>query len=69
MDARGTGVLLWKFAIRALHDALLEDAFTTAELSLGLAPQAVPWTPWVRLLRRLIVGRRARPQVFAATAR
>ncbi|HEX8961806.1 MAG TPA: hypothetical protein VF801_02275 [Rhodocyclaceae bacterium] len=69
MDARGTGLLLWTLAIRALHDAVLEDAFATAEASLGLAPQLRPWTPWVRLLRRIIAGRHARPQAFGATAR
>ncbi|MGE5469060.1 MAG: SRPBCC family protein [Ignavibacteria bacterium] len=69
MDARGSGLLLWTLAIRALHDALIEDAFATAEAALGLTPQVRPWTPWVRLLRRLIAGRRARPQMFGAMAR
>lgn len=69
MDARGSGLLLWGLAIRHLHDALIEDAMTTAEISLGAAPKITPWTPWVRLLRRLVVGRRARPQAFRAAAR
>jgi hypothetical protein len=68
MDARGSGLLLWGLAIRHLHDALVEDAMTTAEVSLGVAPQVMPWTPWVRLLRWAVVGRRARPQTFRAAA-
>jgi hypothetical protein len=68
MDARGTGLLLWLLAIRALHDAVLEDALATAEVSLGLAPRVQPWSAWVKLLRRLIAGRRARAQAFGAAA-
>lgn len=33
MDARGPALLTWPLAIRHLHDALLEDAFATAEVS------------------------------------
>jgi hypothetical protein len=68
MEARGPALVTWPLAIRHLHDALLEDAFATAEMSLGLAPTVKPWSGWVKLLRRLAVGRRARPQEFGAAA-
>lgn len=64
MDARGLGLLLWGTAIRHLHDAVIEDAFSTAEVSLGLQPTVRPWSAWVRFLRRLMAGRSARPQGF-----
>jgi hypothetical protein len=64
IDARVTGpaLLTWPVAIRPLHDALLEDALAQAQASLGLTPVITPWSPWVRLLRRLMFGGRAQPQ-------
>lgn len=41
----------------SLSDALVEDALTNAQIALGEPPTPVPWSPWVRLLRR-VVGRR-----------
>jgi hypothetical protein len=69
MDATGPALLTWPLAIRWLHDACLEDAFATAEASLGLTPTVVPWSPWVKLLRWIMTGSKARPQCFAATDR
>jgi len=42
----------WTFVFRPLHDALIEDAFTKAERSLGLPETPVLWSGWVRWLRR-----------------
>ena len=42
----------WTFVFRPLHDALIEDAFTKAERSLGLPENPLPWSAWVRWLRQ-----------------
>jgi hypothetical protein len=65
MTARGLSTLWWSLAIRHVHDALIEDAFATAERSLGLRPQLRSWSAWVKLLRWLMSGGRAGPQAFA----
>jgi hypothetical protein len=48
--ARVTWPLLW----RPMHDALVEDALSCAETALGLPPSPRPWSPYVRVLRRLL---------------
>jgi hypothetical protein len=58
----GTALITWPVAIRPLHDALLEDALAQAQASLGLTPIVTPWPVWVKLLRWLMFGSRARPQ-------
>jgi len=56
--SRGTMVLAWTLVYRPLHDALLEDALYNAAVALGESPLArPPWSPQVRLLRRLLRGR------------
>lgn len=69
MNATGPALLTWPLAIRWLHDACLEDAFATAEVSLGLAPTIVPWSPWVKFLRWAMSGGTAKPQVIPASSR
>lgn len=64
VEAGVVRLIPWYVGLRWLHDACLEDALSTAESSLGLKPAVRPWSPWVRLLRWLLAGRRARPQVF-----
>jgi len=68
MNATGPALLTWPLAVRWLHDALLEDAFATAEVSLGLAPTIIPWSLWVKFLRWGMTGGNARPQRFATRA-
>jgi hypothetical protein len=63
MKTRGLASPLWVLVIRHLHDALIEDAFATAEASLGLAPQMRPWSVRVRFLRWMMSGGKRRPQV------
>jgi hypothetical protein len=46
-----------------MHDALMEDCLATAQVSLGLAPIIQAWSPWVRILRWLVSGGKARSQV------
>lgn len=51
---RGWAMLSWPLLYRPLHDALIEDAFTQVEASLGLPLQVKPWPAMVRLLRGLL---------------
>lgn len=54
MSLAGLALLSWPIVIRPLHDALVEDALTNAQVALGEQPTPKNWSPWVRLLRRLI---------------
>lgn len=54
MSLVGAAMLSWPIAIRPLHDALIEDALTNAQISLGEQPTLIAWSPWVRLLRRIV---------------
>ncbi len=62
MRARGAALLTWPLVFRPLHDALIEDSLAQAEASLGKSATTRPWSPWVRLLRWLMSGGRARGQ-------
>lgn len=62
MRTHGPAQLSWPLVFRPLHDALIEDAFTQAEVSLGLEPGLRPWSLRVRCLRWLVSGGKARPQ-------
>jgi len=59
MQARGRALLFWALAIRPLHDACVEDALSQGQRSLGCEPLQVTWSPWVRVLRRLMARRPA----------
>ena len=59
MSLVGSALLSWPMSVRPLHDALVEDALTKAQVELGEQPTPVTWSPWVRLLRR-VVGRRGK---------
>ena len=62
MNTHGAALLTWPFFIRPLHDALLEDSLATAQASLGAVPQMQAWTLWVRFLRWILSGGKARSQ-------
>jgi hypothetical protein len=51
MNTSGRGTLLWIFAIRPLHDALIEDAFDKLENQLHNESKSSPWSLWVKFLR------------------
>lgn len=59
MRAVGTAYLSWFFAIRPLHNALLEDALDRAEIFAGGTPGKRTWSPWVRFLRWHIARKRS----------
>jgi hypothetical protein len=56
--------LTWPMMYRPMHDALIEDALTQAEASLGLPRNVKPWSKRVMRLRWLISWGKARPQGF-----
>lgn len=58
MKTTGFGTLSWIFAIRWLHDALLEDAFDKIENQLCNEEKKSEWTPWVRILRRIMKSKK-----------
>jgi len=65
MNTRGVALFSWPLLIQPLHDALLEDALTQAEASTGSQPTVKPWPSWVRIVRWLLTGGKARSQMTA----
>lgn len=59
MRASRWAILSWTLVYRPLHDALIEDALSKAEASLGLPVTPVPWSVWVRWLRGRLAKRRS----------
>jgi hypothetical protein len=51
MNSKGIAIFTWVFGFRPLHDALVEDAFDKAEMSLGISSVKKSWSGWVRFLR------------------
>lgn len=68
IEATVTGItaLQWLLVIRPLHDACVEDALTQVQLSLGLPPHPMRWSPYVRALMRVLGGGRRRGSHGAA---
>lgn len=55
MRVSGLAYLTWPAIYSPLHDALIEDALDRAESALGVgAGRRAPWSPRVRVLRRLL---------------
>ena len=63
MELEKSALLTWPFFIRPLHDALLEDALSTAQASLGMAPQMRPWSTWVKIIRWIMSGGKSQTQI------
>lgn len=62
MDTHSLAIVSWPLAFRWMHDALIEDALTTAEVFLQLPVRLKPWSPLVRFLRWAISAGKTRPQ-------
>ena len=63
MNTEGLAILSWPLVYRPMHDALLEDSLATAEVSLGVTPQIQVWSLWVKVLRWVVSGGKARHQI------
>jgi len=63
MNTYGPAILSWHLVYRPMHDALIEDSLATAQASLGLLPKIKAWSLWVKILRWVVSGGKARPQV------
>jgi len=53
MTVSGKGMFTWYFAIKWLHDALLEDCMDKAENNFLTEKINSDWNLWVRFLRRM----------------
>ena len=62
MRAEGPTLLSWPLFIQPFHDAVLEDALALTQASVGANPVVRPWSLWVRFLRWVMSGGRARSQ-------
>ncbi len=62
MNTRGLAAISWPVVFQPLHDALIEDSLARAEASLGIDPTVEKWSVWVRLLRWVLSGGKARSQ-------
>jgi len=68
MTTQGLARLSWPLLYGRLHDALIEDALSQAQVALGHEPDAVAWTAVVRVLRRLARRRSThRPSIDRGT--
>ena len=65
MKARGIALLTWPLFFRPLHDALIEDSLSFAELHLNYTPTVARWSLYVRFLRWVISRGKGREQKIA----
>jgi len=54
MQSKGLGTFQWIFGVRALHDALIEDAFDKMENLLAGENLSTDWSLWVMVLRKVL---------------
>ena len=54
MITKGKGTLIWAFAIRYLHNALIEDSFDKLENNFSDVQKYTKWNIWVKFLRKLL---------------
>lgn len=69
IDMRLTGWqrLTWPLVLGPLHDALVEDAFTTTEEALGQDLTVKRWSLYIRLLRWILTAGKAPRQEFSGS--
>ena len=60
MKTAGSGTLAWIFAIRWLHDALVEDALDKVENHFGGEKKKTKWNLWVKILRSILNPKKSR---------
>ena len=54
MTVSGKGIFIWYFAIKWLHNALLEDCMDKAENNFLTEKKKTKWNLWVLLLRKIL---------------
>jgi len=54
IQTSGLGTMKWLFAIRWLHDALIEDAFDKIENQINNKQVKARWSIWVKILRVIL---------------
>lgn len=54
MQTSGTGTLKWLIGIKALHDALAEDALDKVENYFLDDAKQTEWSIWVKFLRKML---------------
>ncbi|MBN4057927.1 hypothetical protein JYT34_00620 [Olleya sp. AH-315-K02] len=54
MKTSGVAIFTWPFAIRWLHDALIENAFDNIENSFSTTKVKTKWNFWVKFLRFIL---------------
>ena len=54
MNTEGKRTLIWIFAIRSLHNALIEDGFDNIENNFSDKQKSTKWSIWVKFLRKQI---------------
>jgi hypothetical protein len=65
MKTTGFSLFTWPFLFRPLHDALIEDSFSFAELHLNILPRVITWSRYVRFLRWVLARGKGRAQKIA----
>ena len=65
MYTRGMGQISWPLLYCPLHDALIEDSLSFAELRLNITPTVSGWSWWVKFLRWAMSGGKSSPQRIA----
>lgn len=58
MNTQGKGTLIWTFAIRSLHNALIEDGFDKLENNFSDNRKSTEWNIWVKFLRKQIAKKK-----------
>ena len=64
MQTHGPALLTWPLVFEPMHNALIEYSLTRAEISLRLPATIHPWSSWVKLLRWIMSGGKARKQIL-----
>lgn len=54
MRTKGKGTLSWMFAIRSLHNALIEDSFDKLENSISKLNKKTEWNLWVKIVSYIL---------------
>ena len=58
MHTTGKETLLWTFAIRSLHNALMEDSFDKLENNFSDKRKSTEWNMWVRFIKKQVAKKR-----------